>query len=161
MSERDFVTTCIFIVISLPSSIMDIKKFRIPVFYVLFGILLFFSLTMFYFFNEETKSFSYFYSPVAALVSSFLVYFGARIFSGGGLGKGDIIFGLFTALYCGFYTNLIATVFAALIGILFYLAQKVIQNHRKEDCILRPIFAIPFVPFISVGAILAKFIFFL
>ena len=141
---------------AIPTSIIDIRKLRIPVAYVVFGIVVFVVFYAAEFIMLDEKTLSFFYNPIAALISSFLVYFGARVFSGDGLGKGDIIFGLFSALYTGFYDNMVATVFAALVGILFYLFLKIVQNHRHEDNVLRPIFVIPFVPFITAGALLSQ-----
>jgi prepilin signal peptidase PulO-like enzyme (type II secretory pathway) len=55
--------------------------------------------------------------------------------------------------------NLIATVFAALLGVLHYLAMALIQRHKKKQVIHRPIFAIPFVPFITAGSLLSVILF--
>lgn len=91
--------------------------------------------------------------------TSALVFFIARVLSGNGLGKGDIIYGILTSLYALFFVNLVGIAFAALLGILYYLFLAVLDRFRKSEKVLRPIFAIPFVPFISAGAVLARIFF--
>ncbi|MBR0032839.1 MAG: prepilin peptidase [Treponema sp.] len=158
MTTKFLLRTFFFLLIAIPASISDIRKFRIPVVYVVAGIVVFVFADIAEFILLETKTCSFFYNHIAAALSSLLVYFAARVFSGNGLGKGDILFGLFSALYTGFYANMAATVFAALVGILFYLFLKVVQNKFHEENILRPIFVIPFVPFITAGALLSQFL---
>lgn len=153
--------TVIFLLIAIPSSIIDIRRFRIPLMYVCGGIAIFVFADVAQFLRGGASSPSCFFNEIEAVVSSFLVFLAARVFSGGGLGKGDIVFGVFAALYTGFYSNMVATVFAALIGILFYLLLKIVENHSAQDNVFHPIFAIPFVPFITAGALLSKFLFLL
>ena len=161
LEQRFLLETSLFLLIAVPSSIFDIKKFRIPLFYVLFGAAVFIALEIFVALSGNFNSFAMCKNKTIAVLSSFLIFFTARIFSGDGLGKGDIVFGCFSALYSGFYENLIAVAFSALSGILFYLVQKVAQNHRADKSVLCPVFAIPFVPFITFGTLLAKFMQFL
>jgi len=125
----------------------------------------FFAFRIFYFSSIDSfEDFfaSFFYQMKICAVSVFsaaLVLFLTRIFSGGGLGIGDIIFGMFSALYSiVWWKNLAALFFAALLGVLFYLFLAVFYKIRKSE-ILHPVFAIPFVPFISAGAILARIFF--
>lgn len=95
-----------------------------------------------------------------ALGSSLLIFFCVRVLSGDGLGWGDVFFGMFSALYTGFYMNIVAVVFAALLGMLYYLMLAAVQRLRKKTHIHRPIFAIPFAPFICAGSVLCVLLFY-
>ena len=157
MSKNLIVLGAVYLIFALPLSFMDSKKFRISLPIVFIGSvalvlcrLVFLSMP---------------FAPVAknlilALISSFLLYFSTRVLSGEGLGWGDIFFGMFSALYTGFYMNLIATVFSALLGVLYYLFLAAIQKWKKKTHIHRPIFAIPFVPFITAGSVLCVLLFY-
>ena len=106
------------------------------------------------------------FNMLIAVATSALLFFCVRVLSAEGLGIGDVIFGVYSALYCGFYRNLVAAAFAALSGILFYLIAAVVKKVRKRICekkgivqlVHRGIFVIPFVPFITFGAVLAVFL---
>jgi len=159
--------TIFYFIFAIPSSIIDVKKFRIPLIYVCLGIFTFiiFRIVEFYYLYSFSNFFkSRVINLLIAIVSSAALYFIVRLFSAEGLGIGDIIFGVYTALYCGFYLNLIAAAFAALSGILFYLFLSIFQSIRKKrlqkqdkvNYIHKRIFVIPFVPFITFGAFLSK-----
>lgn len=158
-----FIETALFLLFALPSSFLDIRKLKIPVIYVIVGVIVFFLYRIFsfyfYFGNIKVNLLNTF----IAIFSSTILLFITRIFSAGGLGKGDILFGILTALYCNFYVNLIALSFSAISGILFYLLLAVIEKRFNEKNpnkrIYRPVFAIPFVPFMTFGSLLAKFLF--
>lgn len=151
MNKSILILTAVYLFFALPLSFMDAKKFRISLPVVALGAILLI-VTRFFALSEPLV-------PVAknlafALVSSFLLYFGTRVLSGEGLGWGDVFFGMYTSLYTGFYANIIAAVFAALLGILYYLFLSAIQKFKKRTFVHRPLFAIPFVPFITAGAVL-------
>ena len=157
MNKTLLILSTIYLVFSVPLSIMDSRKFRISLPFVLIG-----SIALL------LCRFGYFSSPLVpglknlgfALISSFLIYFCTRVLSGEGLGWGDVFFGMFTALYTGFYMNIIATVFAALLGMLYYLLSAAVQKLKNKTYIHRPIFAIPFVPFITAGSVLSVVLFY-
>lgn len=160
-SKIFLIETFIFLIFAIPLSIMDVKKLRISLFYTFLGMAAFFVFRIFYFSSIDSFA-SFFYQMKICAVSVFsaaLALFLTRIFSGGGLGIGDIIFGMFSALYSiVWWKNLAALFFVALLGVIFYLLLAVFYKIRKSE-ILHPVFAIPFVPFISAGAILARIFF--
>lgn len=156
-SKIFLIETFLFLIFAVPLSIMDVKKLRISLFYTFLGIAAFFAFRIFYF-SAENFFFQLKFCAVS-VISAALVLFLTRVFSGGGLGIGDIIFGIFSAVYCVvWWKNLAGLLFAALLGVLFYLFLAVLSKIRKTE-FLHPVFAIPFVPFISAGTILARIIF--
>ena len=157
------IETVLYLLFALPASFIDARKFRIPFYYILGGTILFFALIIFRTVKIVPLTEKLFWENVMyiflSMISSVLLFGFARLLSSGGLGKGDILFAVFTALYCRFYENLIAAVFAALSGILFYLVLRICQKKLKRQNVAYPVFAIPFVPFITFGALLDKFLF--
>lgn len=151
------IETFLFLIFAVPLSIMDVKKLRISLFYTFLGIAAFFAFRFFYF--SAGNFFFQLKFCAVSVISAALVLFLTRVFSGGGLGIGDIIFGIFSAVYCVvWWKNLAGLLFAALLGVLFYLFLAVFFKIRKNE-FLHPVFAIPFVPFISAGAILSRIFF--
>ena len=146
----------VYLVFALPLSIMDSKKFRISLPLLMLGVI---SLLGAKFFLIVPRI-SLIKNLLLAIATAFLIYFSTRVLSGDGLGWGDVFFGIYTSIFTGFYRNIIATVFAALLGVLYYLFLAMIQKFKKKQ-ILRPIFAIPFVPFITAGALLSFVLFLL
>lgn len=157
MNKTLLILSAVYLVFSVPLSIMDSRKFRISLPLVLIGSIAL--LLCRYFFVPQAivpqvKNLAF------AAGSAFLIYFCARVLSGEGLGWGDVFFGIFSAIYTGFYMNIIATVFAALLGMLYYLFLAAIQKFKKKKFVHRPIFAIPFVPFITAGSVLSVILFY-
>lgn len=156
-SKIFLIETFLFLIFAVPLSIMDVKKFRISLFCTFLGIAAFFAFRIFYF--PAGDFFFQLRSCAVSVFSAALVLFLTRIFSGGGLGFGDIIFGIFSAVYCVvWWKNLAGLLFSALLGVLFYLFLAVFYKIRKNE-FLHPVFAIPFVPFISAGAVLSRIFF--
>ena len=157
MNHNLLVMTALYLLVAFPLSLMDSRKFRISLPFLLLGSIAFI-LCRFVFLNMPLipglKNLFF------ALSSAFLIYFCTRVFSGDGLGFGDIFFGMYSALYTGFYMNIVATVLAALLGLLYYLLLAIIQRHKKKQHIHRPVFAIPFVPFITAGSVLSMLLFY-
>ena len=141
----------VFLLFALPLSIMDVRKFRISLPLLLIACLALIFCRLFLLSQDLIPSLK---NMAFALLSSFLIFFATRIFSGEGLGWGDVFFGMYASLYCGFYLNIVASVFAASLGLLYYLTLAIIQKFKKKKFILKPLFAIPFVPFITGGALL-------
>ena len=156
-SKIFLIETFLFLIFAVPLSIMDVKKLRISLFYTFLGIAVFFACRFFYF--SSGNFFSQLKFCAVSVISVALVLFLTRVFSSGGLGFGNIIFGIFSAVYCVvWWKNLAGLFFAALLGILTYLFLAVFSKIRRNE-FLHPVFAIPFVPFISAGAILARIFF--
>lgn len=156
MNKNLLILSAVYLVFAIPMSFMDSRKFRISLISLAFG--------MICILGTKFGLFSGAFIPllkntVFALATSFLIYFSIRVLTAGGLGFGDVFFGMFSALYTGFYMNLIATGFAALLGVLYYLFLAVVQKFKKQQTVHRPIFAIPFVPFITAGSILSMLLF--
>ncbi|MBQ7157812.1 MAG: hypothetical protein IJS09_00085 [Treponema sp.] len=154
------LTAC-YLVFAIPAAIYDSRTFRVPLWYVGLGAI---ALIVFYIFHPYpfSPTFKLFGlgNPFVAAVSAAVIYVLARFFTGGALGWGDVIFGTFTAMYTGFPLVFFATAFSALCGLLFYLALAVRDSwQKKQRFVFRPIFAIPYVPFITFGALLAQVLF--
>ena len=157
MSTNLLVLSAVYLVFALPLSVFDSRKFRIPFIVPSSGLVAMIVLR-FVLFQASLASTANMLA--LALGSSALIFAGVKILSAGAVGFDDVVFGLFTAAYTGFYDNIVAVVFAALCGVLYYLIQAVVQKWKKHRIIFRPIFAIPLVPFVTAGAILEKLLFF-
>lgn len=155
-SVQFLTETALFLIFAFPLCVMDIRKFRISLWFTLAGTAVFLIYRLFF----PSLDFPHrLEAVISSVLSSLLVLVATRVFSAGGLGKGDIIFGIFTSLYCPFWKNLAGLLFAALIGLLIFLSLAVVDKIRKNSKILHPVFAFPFVPFITAGAILARIFF--
>lgn len=163
------VDTAVYLLFALPACFWDVRKLCIPLRFVCVGLVALFAYRVaefhhFYLFGYGFKKCMF--NMLIAVATSALLFFCVRVLSAEGLGIGDVIFGVYSALYCGFYRNLVAAAFAALSGILFYLIAAVVKKVRKRICekkgivqlVHRGIFVIPFVPFITFGAVLAVFL---
>lgn len=156
MSKHQLIIMAVYLVFAVPLSYMDCRKFRISLPVLLVGtVALIASRFLFPLMPlvPEIKN------TLFALISAFLVYFSTRVLTGEGLGFGDVFFGMYSAVFTGFYMNIIATAFSALLGVLYYLLLALIQKYKKKQAIHRPIFAIPFVPFITAGSLLSVLLF--
>lgn len=138
----------VFLLFALPSAFFDMKKFRVPLIFVCIGIIVLFSLKVFYLDFSVINIF-------LAILSSILILSLTRILSANGLGIGDIFFGAFTSIFCGFYENIISLAISAFTGVLFYLIEFLFRKMRKQKI---TVFAIPFVPFLTIGALLSRFV---
>lgn len=155
MSKDFLLLSAVYVLFALPLAFMDARRFRISLPVLCAGI-------------AALVAFRLGYFPISARAvqnmcfaagSAFLIYFCVRVLSGEGLGWQAVLFGVFSALYTGFYMNIIAAVFAALLGVLYYLASAAFRKLRKVGFVHRPIFAIPFVPFITAGSVLSMLLF--
>ena len=156
MNKNYIVLLIAYLIFAIPLSVMDSRKFRISLPFLLAGsIVLVLSHVMF----PVMPLAFWLKNLLVSLVTSFLVYFSTRILTGDGLGFGDVFFGMYSAVFTGFYMNMVATVFAALLGVLYYLLLALVSRIKKGQIVHRPIFAIPFVPFITAGHLLAFLLF--
>ena len=156
MNKNFLILSGIYLIFALPLSFMDSRKFRISFPILISGI---FVLVFSRFIFLQGDKIVLVKNLLFALISASLIYFCIRVLTAEALGIDDILFGIFSALYTGFYMNIIATVFAALLGMLYYLTLAVIQKFKKKQIVHRPIFAIPFVPFITFGSVLSMLLF--
>ena len=153
----------IFILVGLPLCYMDIRIFRISSPLVITGCVLMLACIGYecYFPDKVFKVVvvkGYAISAVVGLIAYILF----NIFSGGKISSGDILFALFACLFLQFPYSLIATGFTGLICLMYYLFFAVRHTVKKgRPMIFRPIFAIPFVPFIFSGTILVKVLFYI
>ena len=153
--------TTLYLIFALPAALYDSRTFRVPLWYIGIGVAV---IVAFYIFHPYpfSPSFKVFGlgNPLVAAISAAVLYLLARFLTGGALGWGDVIFGTYTALYTGFPLVFFAIAFAALSGLLFYLGLAVADSRRKKSqFVFHPIFAIPYVPFITFGAILSQVLF--
>ena len=156
MNKSLLVLSAVYLVFAIPMSFMDARKFRISLPGLVFGAICVLGVRFGLFSGDAVPLLK---NMAFATATSFLIYFCTRVLTAGGLGFGDVFFGVFSALYTGFYMNIIATVFAALLGVLYYLFLAAIQKFKKQQIVHRPIFAIPFVPFITAGSVLSMLLF--
>ena len=150
------ISGAVYLFFAVPLSVMDSRKFRISLPFLMLGTIV---LVTARFLFPVMLPVPLIKNLLFAALSSFLLYFCTRILSGEGLGWGDVFFGVYSAFFCGFYMNIIASFFGAFLGILYYLA--IVDKLKKNKHISRPIFAIPFVPFITAGSVLSFGLFYL
>lgn len=156
MDKNLLILSLVYLVFALPLSLMDSRKFRISLPFLAFGAA---AILFCRFFVLSQPLLPCLKNLAVATASAFLIYFCTRVLTDGGLGTGDVFFGMFSALYTGFYMNISSTVFAALLGVLYYLFLSAVQKIKKKQHIHRPLFAIPFVPFITAGSLLSMLLF--
>ncbi|MBP3772204.1 MAG: hypothetical protein J6I53_05870 [Treponema sp.] len=154
--ELALLSLC-YLFFAIPLAFMDSRKFRISLPFLCVG---FVTIILCRFVVLSMPLVPVCKNLVFALLSSGLIYGCTRVLTDGGLGLGDVFFGLFSALYTGFYMNIIATFFAALLGVMYYLLLALVQRHKKKQIVHRPVFAIPFVPFIASASVLTMLLFF-
>lgn len=156
MNKNLLILSAVYLFFAVPLSFMDARKFRISILALCFGAV---SVLGVRFGLVSGPWFSLFKNLALAAASAFLIYFCTRVLTAGALDYADLLFGMYSALYTGFYMNIIAAFFAALTGVLYYLSLAVIDKLKKKHIVHRPIFAIPFVPFITTGSVLSMLLF--
>ena len=156
MNKNYIVLLIAYLLFAIPLSVMDSRKFRISLPLLLVGTV---ALALSHIMFPVMPLMIWLKNLAIALVSSFLVYFCTRILTADGLGFGDAFFGMYSAICTGFYLSIVATIFAALLGVLYYLLLALVSKIKKGQTVHRPIFAIPFVPFITAGSLLSFFLF--
>lgn len=157
MDKSFWLLTALYFIFAFPLSLMNSKKFRISIPLLFFGSLL---IVFFRFGFLPVSTVETVKNLILAVLTSFLVYFCIRVLTADYLSFPDILFGVFSSLYTGFYMNLVSVFFAALLGMLYYLFLSLAQKVRKKKIIFRPIFAISFVPFITLGSLLSMILFY-
>lgn len=153
----NFYCLLIFLIIAIPSSIYDIKKFRIPLFLVLAGILFF---ILYYLIFFKFKFVYFLQQTLWGVIGTVIVLLLARILTGGGLGWGDVIFGVFCSLFIGFpLFCFIYLGFSSISGILFYVIFSFTRKKAKDNkVIIHHNFVIPYIPFMTAGTLITYFL---
>lgn len=131
----------LFLLIAIPISLIDIRSYRIPDRLVYPGIAL--SLLFTIILRPGLLC-----ASITGGLISLLFLWGIRHFTNG-LGMGDVKFGVFIGLYCGFPTIFPAFIFSSLTALLMIGMLIVIGKQRIKD-------PIPFGPFLTLGAIIAQ-----
>lgn len=153
--------TAVYLAFAVPSCVSDIRSFRISLPLIFLGALLLFSLRIFGFallFGLSPDFFLSAGSLVLAALTSALLFLLVRKMCAGGMGLGDVFFAAFTAVYCGFHGNLVAAALSALSGLLFFLLASLFGKKNRFGR-RRRVLAVPFVPFITFGALLSRLFF--
>ncbi len=168
MSTIFLFETFIYIVFALPAAVLSVRKFKIPFVYLCFGTFALLIYRLFYF-MPDSNSFLIllrhssamdfirnFVFIISGMGSTFFIFIVLRFFSDGEIKMDDVFFAVFTSLYCQFYHNLIAIICSACAGVLYYLFLAAVQKFKRNKIIIRPLFALHFVPFIAFGAVIAR-----
>ena len=134
----------LFLLISIPVSIVDIKTLRIPLIYMYLGLII--TIIFEIFFRRKELAMDIFSALLLFSIFSFI-----RIITKHGIGLGDVKFTLIKGLFSGFPFVLISSLISSLLGILFYLflyIKKINIENKK----------IPFLPFMSAGTLITLII---
>lgn len=142
----DFILSFYFIISSILLSYQDIKNYHISLPFLYISTVCFFGLI--YLLKME-----YLVNACLAAVLIFLLFIIIRVLTKGHLGWGDIKFSLICGLFSGFPEIITGCFFSSLLGLSFLL---IIKLHNKEKDIKT--MKIPFIPFMSIGCIIAKHI---
>lgn len=147
------INLLIFVLIAIPSSFYDIKNLKIPLFYVIFG---YFLLLGFYFFHFEFQFAPFIKKSIIGFALTVLLLILARLFSNGGLGIGDIIFGGFCGLFLSFPNCFIGMGLSCICGLIFFLFSKKIKLKKNNGVnIIKIRFVLPYVPFLTAGTLIS------
>ncbi len=168
ISAAFLLETALYLIFAVPVVVISIRRFKIPLAYLCFGIFVFVVLRVFFeipnpsVFVLRARSvadknfFRNLLFVLSGALSSYFLFTVLKFFSDDSLSTDDVLFGVFTALYCQFYLNLVAVILSACIGVLYYILLAVLQKFKKKDGIFRPVFSVRFVPFIAAGAVLTR-----
>ncbi len=149
------ISLSLFLIFAIPSSIYDVLKFRIPLIYVIAGIVTFLGFYIYYFFPAYTSP--VFRQAIISAAVNFVILYLIRYLTSNGLGLGDAIFGILGGL---FSINIIASIaslgFAGILGLIFFLIFSFTKKKKNGGTvIISHYFVIPFIPFLSAGYMLS------
>ncbi|MEE1212970.1 MAG: A24 family peptidase [Treponema sp.] len=133
----------LFIGISVVLCISDIREYKIPLPVLYIGFVLTVICTVFI--NQKNLK-----NSIVGMVVLFAIYILVFLILPNGLGLGDVQYSLYCGFVCGFPNILFSAIIASFLGILYYLIFFLRNNKSKIK--------IPFIPFMFIGTILAKFI---
>lgn len=142
--KGSFLFLILFLLFSLPASVIDIRQKRIPNWIVLPGIFALFLLRIIIF--EDP-----FQRVLFDMILGFLILFGIRFLTKGKLGMGDVKFAALMAVFIGFPGWFVASGIASALGLLFALLGLTLGRVNKNT-------QIPFAPFLTAGSIAAYFV---
>ena len=156
LCARDWI---VFLPLALPAGFLASRRKRVPFPLLLSGIFVFLLLRIAAPWADGA-GFSgagvYFCAIALSCVTSAAVLSAAMLFSAGAVGKTEVAFSVFCALFSFCPWNLVALAFAALSAVIFYLARVFVESRSVRKGVFRPVFSVPFVPFMVVGAVIAK-----
>ncbi len=153
----EFWTLLIFLAVAVPASVYDVIKMRIPLFLVAGGIIAY---IIFYAFWFDFKFVYFLRECVWGVTGTVLVLIIARLLTGGGLGWGDVIFGVFSSLFIGYpLFCFISLTISALTGLIFFLLFSLTRRSKNSNgLVIRHSFAFPYIPFMSAGTLITYFL---
>ena len=134
----------VFIMLSVPASVIDIRQKRIPDWIVFPGIVILFGLRVFSFRDPGREI-------LLEMIAGSLILFGIRFFTKGKLGMGDVKFAALMGTFIGFPGWFIAAGLASLLGLVFTIIGLFFGKIHKKT-------KIPFAPFLTAGSIGAYFL---
>lgn len=133
---------CIFIIVSLFNSWLDLKTMHISIILNYIGI---FFCVVLYLLNSPKL----FFNNLLGSLILFLIFILVRIIAHKGLGWGDIHYSLFCGLVSGVPGFILSALIASLTGLLLFLIIK-IRNGSKSIKDVR----VPFIPMMFIGTCL-------
>lgn len=147
------VKLIIFLVASIPCSIWDGLKYRVPLFIVFAGAAGI--IASHFYFHGLVFSWILQQSLIGVAVVV-LILVVARLITGDGLGWGDVFFGILSALFVGYpFFCVVSLGVSAVLGLLFYLIFSfTIKRKYGKGVVIHHRFAIPYVPFMTAGSLL-------
>ena len=138
-SGQSLVLLAIFMLVSIPVSVFDIRTRKIPNWIVFSGMVFLFAVRFLYFKDSPVSMF------INILIGG-LIFYSVRFITKGKLGMGDVKFAAFIALFSGFPIFFAAVGFASLSGLIFAVAGMAMGKIKKNT-------KIPFAPFLTAGSI--------
>lgn len=142
--KHETITLLFLLVVTIPVSIIDIRKQKIPdiLTYPAIGIFIMIRIWIF-----QNSLFAVFLLPVAGFIPFFLIWF----FTKGKMGLGDAKLSAFLALILGmeqwFIMVFLSSLFALILAVILLTAKNIRRSTK-----------IPYGPFLSLGALVAFFI---
>jgi len=133
-----------FIIFSIPASLIDIRRKRIPDWIIFPGVIILLAFRVFGFGDPLMRIF-------LEMIAGSLILFGIRFFTNGKLGMGDVKFAALMGVFIGFPGWFVATGLASVLGLIFALIGLFSGRINKNT-------KIPFAPFLTVGSIGAYFV---
>jgi len=149
MMSDEVIIMIIFLAFSIPAAVCDAIRYRFPVILPVLG---FFTILGFLIYSQKELIW-----PLAGAAAVCLILFLARLFTSGSLGKGDIIFGAFMGISLGMPWAVLALLLSAVLGIFYYVFIRISKSKKAhETAVYHPVFAIPYVPFLTAGTLIVQ-----
>ncbi len=142
--KGSYLSLIVFLLFSLPTSVIDIRQKRIPNWIVVPGTLVLFVLRILIFKDP-------FLRVLFEMILGFSILFTIQFLTKGKLGMGDVKFAALMAVFVGFPWWFIATGIASVLGLVFSVIGLYFGRVNKKT-------QIPFAPFLTAGSIAAYFV---